>query len=95
MTRNLNWRDCPLGSSLVSVEQAFDEIPATGGRRMLARYCRVMNFILPVQTIGGAALAALLKSEAEFQLKGQRLSPPMAEQMASVHYFSQQSYPEE
>ena len=46
LTRNLNWRDCPLGSSLVSVEQAFDEIPATGGRRMLARYCRVMNFIL-------------------------------------------------
>ena len=44
--RNLNRRDCPSGSSLVSVEQASDEISATGGHRLLARYCRVMSFIL-------------------------------------------------
>ena len=34
--RNLNRRDCPLGSSLVSVEKGFDEISATGGHRILS-----------------------------------------------------------
>ena len=34
--RNLNRRDCPPGSSLVSVEKAADDISATGGRRRLS-----------------------------------------------------------
>ena len=34
--RNLNRRDPPLGSSLVSVEKAADEISATGGPRRLS-----------------------------------------------------------
>ena len=34
--RNLNRRDSPLGSSLVSVEKAADEISATGGPRRLS-----------------------------------------------------------
>ena len=35
--RNLNRRDCPLGSSLVSVEKEIDEISATGGHQCLSR----------------------------------------------------------
>ena len=31
--RNLNRRDCPLDSSLVSVELNSDEIPRTAGRQ--------------------------------------------------------------
>ena len=34
--RNLNRRDCPLGSSLVSVEKAADDISATGSHRRLS-----------------------------------------------------------
>ena len=34
--RNLNRRDSPLGSSLVSVEKAADEISSTGGPRRLS-----------------------------------------------------------
>ena len=34
--RNLNRRDCPPGSSLVSVDLTFDEIPATGSRQRFA-----------------------------------------------------------
>ena len=33
LLRNLNRRDCPPGSSLVSVENDADEISATGGRQ--------------------------------------------------------------
>ena len=41
--RNLNRRDCPLGSSLVSVDLGTDEISATGGHRFLAPVHRLDN----------------------------------------------------
>ena len=36
MSRNLNRRNCPLGSLLVSVDLTSDEISATGGRQRFA-----------------------------------------------------------
>ena len=41
--RNLNRRDCPLGSSLVSVDLGTDETSATGGHRFLAPVHRLDN----------------------------------------------------
>ena len=35
---NLNRRNCSLGSLLVSVEKATDEISATGGHRLLSAF---------------------------------------------------------
>ena len=53
LARNLNRRDSPLGSSLVSVEKAADEISATGGpRRLSPRPFQGLRIEIPCHSSG-------------------------------------------